>query len=112
MSQAIIRIDGRAIVDRDSSRTSFSSAFGFPDLHGRDLSAWIDCMTDLDASGTGMTRLHVDHGQVPGLVIDHADAMKTHCPDSLEALLECAAFVNRHRIDPDGSAVLAVVLDG
>ena len=62
--------------------------------------------------GAGMARLHVEHGQIPSLAIDHADAMKTRCPGILEALLACAAFVNRQRIDPGRGAALAVGLDG
>ena len=102
MSQTIIRIDDRPVIDRDAFHAIFSPAFGLPDFHGRNLNAWTDCMAGPDEPGARMARLHVGHGQVPSLAIDHAGAMKTRCPGILEAPLACAAFVNRQRIDPGG----------
>ena len=112
MPQALLRIDDRSVIDRDAFRRIFPPAFGFPDFHGRDSNAWVDCMPGPDDPGAGMARLHVGHGQIPSWAIDHADAMKPRCPDILAAPLACAAFVNRQPIDPGRGAALAVGLDG
>lgn len=72
------------------------------------MDAWIDCMSDLDDPGSGMTTVHVDSGQALPLVIEHAQDFKTRCPDLFSALVECAAFVNWQRIEAGQAPVLAL----
>lgn len=44
----IVRIDARRIVDLDSFHDVFAEAFGFFGGYGRNMDAWIDCMSSLD----------------------------------------------------------------
>jgi hypothetical protein len=104
----MVRIDASDIVDSDSFHTVFASAFGFPAFYGRNMNAWIDCLTDLDDPGTGMTSVHVQPGECLSLVIDRAQDFKSRCPELFSALLECAAFVNWRRVDMGRSPVLAL----
>ena len=40
-----VQIDGSAISDWNSFHDIFAAAFGFPAFYGRNMNAWIDCMT-------------------------------------------------------------------
>ena len=107
----MVRIDANEIVGADSFHTIFASAFGFPNFYGRNMDAWIDCLTYLDDVEAGMTSVHVAPGQCLPLVIDHAHEFKVRCPDLFAALVECAAFVNFRRVELGGLPVLALALD-
>jgi RNAse (barnase) inhibitor barstar len=92
--KTLLRIDANPIVDWPSFHDVFAASFGFPDFYGRNMDAWIDCLSDLDKAGSGMTTVHVAPGQVLALVIDHAAEFKSRCPEQFSALVECSAFVN------------------
>lgn len=104
----MIRIDANSIVDVESFHSVFAAAFGFPSFYGRNMNAWIDCLSDLDDPSSGMTAVHIDSGQTLSLVIEHAQAFKARCPDLFFALVECAAFVNWRRVEAGRAPVLAV----
>jgi len=104
----MVRIDAGHIVDWESFHTVFASAFGFPAFYGRNMNAWIDCLTDLDRRDAGMTTVHVNPGECLSLVIDQAQDFKNRCPELFSALLECAAFVNWRRIEMGHPPVLAL----
>jgi len=107
-SMKFVKLDCRRIRDWDSFHDVFAEVFGFPSFYGRNMNAWIDCMTDLDDAGTGMCRLTVEPGGVMALQLEHVDDFAAKCPEQYEALLDSAAFVNWRRIDQGQSAVLAL----
>ena len=55
---AVLEVDCRQITDWDSFHDVFARACGFPDFYGRNLNAWIDCMTYLDYQATTPTDRH------------------------------------------------------
>ena len=87
---------------------AFTTALGFPDFYGRNMDAWIDCMTSLDDPPAGMTAVHVEPGQVLVIELTGIDAFAARCPEPYAALLECAAFVNYRRREVGQPAVLAL----
>ena len=101
-------IEGRNIRDWDSLHDEFNRVFGFPSFYGRNMNAWIDCMTSLDCEGDGMTSIHVERNGVLMLEIADAAHLKRHCPEQYEAVIECAAFVNFRRIEAGEGPLLAV----
>jgi RNAse (barnase) inhibitor barstar len=106
----MMRIDASRIVDSESFHSVFASAFGFPEFYGRNMNAWIDCLTSLDDPDAGMTTVQISPGQTLPLVIEHARDLKARCPELFAALIECAAFVNWRRIESGEPAVLALAL--
>ena len=106
-----VRIDAKHIVDAQSFHTVFANAFGFPDFYGRNMNAWIDCMTYLDDPDASLSKVRVTNGDVLSLVIENAAEFKARCPKEFSALLECSAFVNWRRIEQGGSPILAVSID-
>nr|WP_242628866.1 barstar family protein [Xanthomonas oryzae] len=103
-----MRIDADGIVDIESFHSVFAVAFGFPSFYGRNMDAWIDCISYLDDPGSGMTTTHIDSGLTLSLVIEHAQEFKARCPDLFSDLVECAAFVNWRRIEAGQAPVLAL----
>ena len=108
MATKIVRIDCASIADWHTFHDVFAKAFGFPALYGRNMDAWIDCLTYLDDSDAGMTRIHVSKGETLSLVLDNAGDFKNRCPKQFQTLVECAAFVNWRRVEGGESPVLAV----
>ena len=95
----LVRIDTTTISDWTSFHDVFSEAFGFPDFYGRNLDAWIDCMTSLDDPAAGMSRIHGSDGEVVTLQLDGIDSFAERCPEQYRAVVDCCAFVNWRRIE-------------
>lgn len=107
MQNLVIRIDTNRIKDWNSFHNLFAEVFGFPDFYGRNMDAWIDCMSSLDVED-GMTQVHVSPGNVVVLQLENADGFFTRCPDQYNALIECSAFVNHRRIEIGLEPVMAL----
>jgi len=104
----LIKLDTRRIVDWATFHSVFAEVFGFPDFYGRNMNAWIDCMTSLDEPKDGMTSVHAPSGGVLVLQLEHVGDFARRCPEQYDALIECAAFVNWRRIEVGEPAVLAL----
>ena len=107
-----VQIDGRRIKDWSSFHDCFSETLGFPAFYGRNMNAWNDCMTSLDAPDDGLSNVHVAIGDVLVLCISGAADLKKRCPEIYDALVECSAFVNYRRIEKGEQAVLALSFYG
>jgi len=103
-----VKIDCARITDWPSFHAVFAEAFGFPEFYGKNISAWIDCMTSLDAPEDGMTKVHCAPGTALTLQLDHVREFRRKCPEQYAALIECSAFVNWRRNESKESSVLAL----
>ena len=112
MRTTIIPIPVGAIKDWESFHSVFQVALGFPDFYGRNMNAWIDCMTSIDDAPSGLTSVSVEPGDLVALQIDDAPDFKRRCPEQFDALVECTAFVNYRRIEVGETPVLALMLSG
>lgn len=104
----IVRLDTRRITDWDSFHDVFAEAFGFPAFYGRNMDAWIDCLSSLDAPEDGMTTVHAPPGGVVTLWLEHVAEFARRCPELYDAIIECSAFVNFRLIEVGERAVLAL----
>jgi len=100
-----VRINARHIRDWDSFHDIFARSLGFPDFYGRNMNAWIDCMTYLDDPQSGMTSVHGTATDVVVLILENVASIPREVYD---ALVECTAFVNWRRIDLGEAAILAL----
>jgi Barstar (barnase inhibitor) len=66
----LIKLDASQISDWDTFHDVLARAFGFPEFYGRNMNAWIDCMTWLDVIEDGMTSVCVAPGQLLCLQIE------------------------------------------
>lgn len=103
-----VSIDASRISDWDSFHNTFAETFGFPSFYGRNMSAWIDCMTCLDDPDAGMTSVYVGSGDVVVLCISGVGDLRKRCYEIFDALVECSSFVNYRRIERGAPAVLAL----
>jgi hypothetical protein len=104
----IVRIDGSAIRDWETFHDVFVAALGFPGFYGRNLDAWIDCLTNADDAEAGLVAAPVPAGSVLTLQIENVDALASEAPEQYSALVECAAFVNWRRLERGLGPVLAL----
>lgn len=112
MNTTLIDIPSNRIVDWPTFHEVFAEVLGFPAFYGRNMDAWIDCMTYADNSEAGMVRVAAEPGQLMTLRIDDADDLARRCPEQFKALIECTAFVNRRRVETGGTPVLSLLLSG
>jgi len=101
----LVRVYATQIHDWDSFHDVFSAVFGFPDFYGRNMDAWIDCMTCLDDVDAAMTSIHGSTSDMVVLQIDEVDRMPA---EIYKVLVDCAAFVNWSRIEQGDPAILAM----
>ncbi|MCE9607128.1 MAG: barstar family protein [Planctomycetia bacterium] len=107
----VIRLNCELITDWESFHTVFAEVFGFPDFYGRNMNAWIDCMSYLDDSEACMTTVNAAPGGVLTLQLDGIDNFAGRCPEQYMALIECAGFVNWRRSSIGQAAVIALAFD-
>ncbi|MCA2999596.1 MAG: barstar family protein [Rhodocyclaceae bacterium] len=80
-------INGAAITDASSFHSEFQRALGFPEFYGRNMDAWIDCMSNVDEPSAGLSTVDVSPGEILVLQIDRAHAFKSRCPELWAAFL-------------------------
>jgi hypothetical protein len=103
----LITIDASRITNWETFHDVFAAALGFPDFYGRNMNAWIDCMTTLD-DHEPLTAIRLATGEFLTLAIDHIDDLALRCPEIYTALVDCSAFVNWRRIERGAPPVLAL----
>ena len=108
MPNPLVKIDTARISDWDSFHAVFANVFGFPSFYGRNMNAWIDCMTSLDEPGEGMTTVHAPPGGVVVIELEQVDTFAVRFPELYSAIVESVAFVNWRRIKIGQDAVLAL----
>ena len=108
----IIKIPTDQIKDWDSFHSVFQSTLGFADFYGRNMDAWVDCMTYIDGPPDEMTRVSVPPGEILALHIDNAPDFQRRCPEQYQALIESVSFVNFRRMERGGTPVLALMRSG
>ena len=104
----VVRIECSRISDWDTFHTVFAESFGFPSFYGRNMNAWIDCMSYLDDLEAGMSTVTVPVGEVLTLHLEGVDEFAIRCSEKYTALIECAAFVNWRRSSEGNGAILAL----
>lgn len=107
-----VTIPVEKIADWPSFHDIFQRELGFPDFYGRNMNAWIDCMTSVDTPSDGMTTVTVQPGEILVLRIDEPFEFRRHCPEQYDALVECTAFVNFRRVEVGEHPVLALLFVG
>jgi RNAse (barnase) inhibitor barstar len=108
MTGTVVSIDCSRIRDWDSFHDEFASTFGFPDFYGRNMNAWVDCMTSIDQPDDGMTSVHASKESVLTLQLENVAVFRENHPDLYAAIIECSAFVNWRRLEVGEPAVLAI----
>ncbi|HZS45295.1 MAG TPA: barstar family protein [Blastocatellia bacterium] len=105
---ATVRLDSSTISDWNSFHKTCREALGFPGFYGKNMNAWIDCLTYLD-EGDGMSRFHLASGEKLNIEISNTESFKSRLPEIFDALVACTASVNRRYIEERKSPTLALI---
>ena len=100
-------LDATQITGWDSFHAESARAFGFPDVYGRNMDAWIDCLTDLDG---GMSRFSLAFGETLTIEVRGARDFAARCPQIAAALSEAIAAVNERSREAGEPPRLALML--
>ncbi len=108
MPVSFARIDCANIRDWESFHDEFDRVFAFPEYYGRNMDAWIDCMTSIDDPDDGLTGIHSEKGHFLTIELANVDELRGDRLRYFEAIVDCAAFVNWRRIEIGEKPVLAL----
>lgn len=104
------QIDGKNIRDWDSFHDECQRAFGFPEFYGRNLDAWVDCLSYL-RDADGMTRFKLDSNEKLEITILHAAQMREEVPDIFDEISFCVGGINERYQDYGEEPALALILN-
>ena len=105
---ATTRLETESISDWQSFHSACRDVFGFPDFYGKNMDAWIDCMSYLDEDA-GMTRFNLAPGEGLHIEVTATESFNRRLPEIFDALVECSAFVNRRYVEDGKAPVLSLV---
>ena len=83
----VIEVPASQINDWDTFHDTFAQTLGFPDFYGRNMNAWIDCLTYADEDD-GMRAIAAEPGEVLTLQLQDCRELRSRCPEIYEALIE------------------------
>jgi RNAse (barnase) inhibitor barstar len=92
------RLDGAAIRDFESFHDQCAAQFGFPSFYGRNMNAWIDCLT-YAREGDGMSRFVLGPTEPLLIEVVSTEAFNRQAPEVFDAFVECTGFVNQRSVD-------------
>jgi len=104
---AHVRLETRDITDWPSFHDVCRSTFGFPDFYGRNMDAWIDCLTYL-RKGDGMSRFHLAPAEQLHIEVVNATKFQKRVPRIAEELEKCTAIVNERQVEMGQVPVLSL----
>jgi len=106
---ALVMLPGTEIHDWDSFHDICARELGFPDFYGRNLNAFIDCLTYLDEAD-GMSRFALAPGEVLELRVTDSAAFRRSAPEITAALIDSVIHVNRRYADRGKPELVRLVL--
>ena len=101
---AFVRLNTQQINDWASFHLVCKEDFGFPDFYGKNMNAWIDCLSYL-TENDGMMRFVLVENEMLHIEVTETKDFNTRLPDILDALVECSAFVNKRYEKPKISLI-------
>ena len=92
-------IDGTKIIDWKSFHDEFQTKLGFFEGYGRNLNAWIDCMTDMFTNGEyeSLTKFNLNEGDRFILKILNSEKWKNQSTETFNAFIDCCISANSER---------------
>lgn len=105
----VVRLDGSSIADWASFHDASRSAFGFPDFYGRNMDAWVDCLSTL-RDDDGMSSFVLGAQEILEIELLHSKMLRQKAPDIMDALEDCTAELNERYIENGEKPALTLVL--
>ena len=99
-----------AIYDWTSFHAECQRAFGFPPFYGRNMNAWIDCLSYLGEED-GPCTVKLQPGEMLTLRVPRFEEFSKNHSEICAALLDCTAFVNGRYIEASEGSRIVLVLE-
>ncbi len=97
-------------MDKLTFHAACASAFEFPEFYGRNMDAWIDCMSSLtDEHPLAGFRLGKDEYLV--LKVPDFGSLEKRAPEVARSLISCTTIVNQRYTEFGDSARIVLVVE-
>jgi len=106
---AVATLSGDKITDWESFHDIYAAEFGFPDFYGRNMDAWVDCLTYIN-EGDGMSRFVLEPGEILRIEVTHSESLRKLVPEVFHSLVGCTRFVNERSVLAGDDPRLELVL--
>ena len=104
-----VKLNGEAITNWEAFHNESQRVFGFPDFYGRNMNAWVDCLSYLrDDDGMSAFRLKPD--EILRIEVQHADLLRKQAPEILDDLAFCIEAINDRYADYGEKPALELIL--
>ena len=104
---ASIRFESSGVQDWNSFHEYCKEVFGFFDGYGKNMNAWIDCMSSLDEEG--MTKFLIKPDEMLHIEFTKTEEFRERLPEIFDAFVDCSAFVNQRYIESGRGPALSLV---
>lgn len=104
-----VKLDGELLTDWEAFHTVSQEAFGFPDYYGRNISAWIDCLSYL-RDDDGMAAIRLNDDELLTIALSGSEVLGQRFPELLEELQFCVDMINERYADYGEKPALQLLL--
>ena len=104
-----VKLNGDLLTDWDAFHTLSQQAFGFPAFYGRNISAWIDCLSYL-RDDEGMSSIRLKDDELLTIALSHSEQLQARFPELIEELQFCVAMINERYDDYGEKPALQLLL--
>lgn len=105
---AFVQLDTKQITDWASFHLVCKEAFGFPDFYGRNMDAWIDCMSYL-TENEGMTRFVLSKDEILHIEVTNTEDFSSRLPEVFNEFIVCSAIVNNRYLEDNETPKIALI---
>ena len=106
---AVVRLNTEQITDWASFHLVCEEAFGFPNFYGRNMDAWIDCMSSGLNEDDQMTRFNLAKDERLFIEIPDTEDFNSRLPEIFTDFVECTAIVNNRYLKRNEPAKIALI---
>lgn len=104
-----VTLDGQILTDWEAFHTVSQHVFGFPEFYGRNISAWIDCLSYL-RDDESMSKIRLQDDEMLTIAVSHSALLLQRFPELIEELQFCVAMINERYADYGEKAALQLLL--
>lgn len=104
-----ITVDLSELKSEEELQEEFYRVFGFPGYYGMNWNAWIDCMSCIDDSNAGMSKVTIKKGDSLSLEFLGWIAFAKKFPETAKLLCQCIEDVNE-RFAADKSDIKLILI--
>ena len=103
-----VTIDFTKINNWDDFHSQFSQVMGFPGFYGKNMNAWIDCMSYIDDPESGMSEITIKQNQSLNILVAGTEKAFETCPEIIKEFFICTSFVNKRFIESESKTRLNI----